>query len=285
VIQTAPTRRSAFVRILVFAVLFEVAVLLLYPLLSRFEHLIGVVMTQFAAAVLISMALLRLYDRGNLTDSGLSWSPASLRHAALGLVGGLGAAFLALGVPLLAGGATLVESNGETPSAGAFFFVTVLLVFGAFGEELLFRGYAFQLALAAFGQWASILPMAVLFGWAHSNNPGAGNLALFNTAAWGAVLGWAVVRTGDLWLAIALHLGWNWALLLFGVNLSGLELRVVSHSMQWKLDEVWTGGGYGPEAGLLCTAALVAVTAFLWWAPIVKQPLPVADRLPAGHPE
>jgi hypothetical protein len=130
----------------------------------------------------------------------------------------------------------------------------------------------------AFGTWATVLPMGILFGLAHAFNESVSQLGVANTVAWGVLLGYAVLRSGDLWLAIGIHFGWNWMLPLFGVNLSGFRIRVTSYTLQWKIGEMWSGGDYGPEAGLLCTAVLGAMIAFLWWAPIVKQSLPLVER-------
>ena len=81
---------------------------------------------------------------------------------------------------------------------------------------MLFRGYAFQYLIGKMGPFATILPFGVLFGIVHGNNPNLTWLGLLNTAAWGVLLGFAFLRSGDLWLPIGLHFGWNWALPLFG---------------------------------------------------------------------
>ena len=56
---------------------------------------------------------------------------------------------------------------------------------------MLFRGYGFQVLVKGIGPFATILPVAVLFGLAHSQNLNFGPLALFNTILWGVVLGYA----------------------------------------------------------------------------------------------
>jgi hypothetical protein len=132
--------------------------------------------------------------------------------------------------------------------------------------------------VGTFGTWATVLPMGVLFGLAHSTNEHVRPLALFNTMAWGVLLGYSVLRSGDLWLAIGLHFGWNWTLPLFGVNLSGFNIRVTNYSMTWTAGELWSGGAYGPEGGILCTLVLGALIIFLWKAPILQQNLPLIQR-------
>ena len=102
-------------------------------------------------------------------------------------------------------------------------------------------------------------------------NLNASHLSLFNTFAMGALLGYAFLRSHDLWLPIGLHFGWNWTLPMVGVNLSGFTMGMTGYSMHWKVAEIWSGGEYGPEAGVL-TTLIVPVLAFaLWRAPVRRQ--------------
>ncbi len=235
-------------------------------------YLVAAALSVFAAAAIANAITLRIYERGLLADIGFHWNRASRRNLLLGLAGGAGAAGLMLGMPLLAGLAELRPDPEYPASLASFAFVSVVLLFGATGEELLFRGYGFQVLLKALGPYATILPAGVLFGFAHSANQNAGQLGLINTAAWGVLLGLAVYRSGDLWLAIGLHFGWNWMLPVFGVNLSGFTMKITGYAMHWKVGELWSGGAYGPEGGLFTSAAVLLVGYFLWKAPILRQP-------------
>jgi hypothetical protein len=239
-------------------------------------YLLASVFSVFGAAVMANALAVRTYEHGRLTDVGFAWNAAARCNLGLGLGGGIGGAVLVLGVPLVAGAAEL----SRTPSGGAsVLFVFVLLLFGAAGEEMLFHGYGFQVLLAVLGPWATILPTSVLFAWAHSSNLSASPLALANTAAWGALLGWAFWRSGDLWLPIGLHVGWNWMLPLAGANLSGFTINVTGYAIRWKLPPLWSGGAYGPEGGLLTSAVLVVLFFCLWKAPVRRQrPLLLAAR-------
>jgi CAAX protease family protein len=77
--------------------------------------------------------------------------------------------------------------------------------------------------------------------------------------AWGILLGYAVWRTGALWLAIGLHFGWNVALPLLGSNLSGFTMGVTGYTLEWNVGVLWSGGGYGVEGSLLTTGIVVAL--------------------------
>jgi len=225
----------------------------------------------FAAAAVANAIALRIYERGQLADIGLNWTAASRRNLLLGVAGGLGAALVVLVGPILARAADLEPIPDQRLHWPSVLYVSLVLLFGAVGEEMLFRGYAFQVLVHAIGPFATILPMGVVFGLAHSLNQNFTALALLNTILWGVVLGYAFIRSGDLWLPIGLHFGWNWTLPLFGANLSGFTMDVTGYALQWKIGALWSGGAYGPEGGLLTSAIVLALLFFLHRAPIQQQ--------------
>jgi len=267
------TAAGVALRVVVY-VLFAVGGMIVFAqLLAAFSsYLIAGALSVFLAAVIANALSMRIFERGSLADIGLGWNPASARNLLIGLAGGSGAACIVLVLPLV----TRIAELEAVPDANShwrtFLFVAVVLVFGAAGEEMLFRGYGFQVLLDKLGAFATILPVAVLFAVGHSSNLNVSPLGLFNTMLWGVLLGVSFLRSGDLWLPIGLHLGWNWALPLFGVNLSGFTIRVTGYVMRWKVGPVWSGGDYGPEGGLICTAILLALGVYLWKTPIRRQP-------------
>jgi membrane protease YdiL (CAAX protease family) len=184
-------------------------------------------------------------------------------------------AALLVTVPGLLVGAAHFVPNPEAPlDFGSMFFVAVVLLFGAIGEELLFHGYGFQVLVRALGPFATILPTGFLFALAHSSNQNFGGFLgwpLLNTGLWGVVLGYAVVRAGDLWLPIGLHFGWNVVLPFFGVNLSGFKMGVTGYALKWTAGDLWSGGEYGPEASVLTTVVTILLIVYLAKAPVMRQ--------------
>lgn len=226
--------------------------------------LLASALSVFLAAALATAAALRIFERGRLEDVGLAW-PNAQRHLITGTVAGLLAGLAAAALPVLFGLASWVRTAEPEMAAGVgkFVFVTLLLWIGAAGEELMFRGYPFQILVRRFGPGWVIPPFAVLFALAHFDNPQSSWAAVANTALWGVVLGLAYWRSRDLWLPVGLHFGWNWALPLAGVNLSGFKMGLTGHALQWKAGPLWSGGEYGIEAGLPTTAAAVLLLAWL----------------------
>jgi uncharacterized protein len=231
----------------------------------------------FLAAALASWFVVRVFERGRLEDIGMGWSPASLRHLGLGFMGGFGAALAVILIPVAAGLAEFVRSPDPANSfgAGKFAMVSTVLLFGVVGEEMMFRGYAFQVLLKRCGPWIIIPSFALLFAGAHLGNMHSDWLGMGNTALWGLLLGYAFYRSGDLWLPIGLHFGWNWALPLFGVNLSGFTMGLTGLTLRWNAAPQLSGGDYGPEASIFTTVAAASLGVLIWKARIERQEAPL----------
>jgi hypothetical protein len=256
-----PDKQGLILRVGLY-ILFAWIGLLLFP--AMMLPLGGIVVTStlstFAAAAVANAVVVRIYERGRLADVGLGGTPSSGREFLTGAAAGVTAVVCVVVVPL----ALRMADFQRTPAVvehpwAAFAFSGVAIFFGAMGEELLFRGYAFQLLIRSLGPFATILPTSVIFGLMHSWNPNATALGIVNTVAWGILLGYAVWRTKALWLPIGLHFGWNVALPLLGSNLSGFTMGVTGYTLQWNVGVLWSGGGYGVEGSLLTTGIVVAL--------------------------
>jgi membrane protease YdiL (CAAX protease family) len=278
VIRLDPKTLTVVLKVGVFAFLAIVGLWLFSNVLLVFGYLVASTLGGFAAAAAANALAMRIWEHGNLMGVGFPWNSASMRNLLLGLAGGIGSALIVLLGPVVEGAAQLARAPGQGDWRNAV-FVLSLLVFGAIGEEMLFHGYAFQILMGALGPFATILPISVLFALAHGENLNVTPLALVNTGLWGVVFGFAFWRSGDLWLPIGLHLGWNWMLPLFGVNLSGFTISVTGYTMRWRPGQEWLGGGaYGPEASPLTTAVLVVLFLWLMWKAPVRQQTPFLLR-------
>ena len=257
-------------------VAFDFAAGLALDRLLSWGGVVGSTAAALIAALFANWLALRIYERRTLAAVGLMVNRAAARNLAMGIVGGLAAASLVLSPPLLVGAAHFAPV-AEPPTAGTLPFVTLALAAGSGAEEMLFRGYGFQILMAAAGPFAAIVPVGVLFALMHTGNPNAVWFGIVNTAGFGILFGYAYFRTRDLWLPIGLHFGWNFTLPLFGVNVSGLRMVVTGHQMVWTAGVWWSGGAYGPEASVLTSAVLVLLFVALVKAPVRRQFSPLTD--------
>jgi len=242
--------------------------------------LLSAALGMFIPAILASTFVVRIYERGRLEDIGMGWGPASLRQFWAGTAASAVAALLVIGSAWLTGMASFqkVADPQAAFDLGQLIFVGVLLLFGAVGEELMFRGYAFQLLAGSFGRWPVIFTFGILFAMAHLANLGSWWLGTFNTGLWGVLLGFAMWRSGALWLPIGLHFGWNFVLPLAGARLSGFTLGLTGYELKWKTAVWLSGGEYGPEGSVLTTVACALLMLWLWRGRIEHQPSLLLDR-------
>ncbi|GHO93901.1 hypothetical protein KSF_039490 [Reticulibacter mediterranei] len=140
----------------------------------------------------------------------------------------------------------------------------LILIGGAVQEEFVFRGIIFRKLESSFGSWIAIAVSAILFGILHLLSPTAtlvGAIALVISA--GVLFAAIYILTRSLWWAIGVHLGWNFFEgPVFGVQVSG---HVIPGFFSSAITgpEIWTGGSFGPEAGLAAIFIVGAVAFYL----------------------
>lgn len=265
----APTR--AILEILLFGVLFYVVSVLLTAFYELLPNLLLVsALSVFLGSLAATAVVLRMFHPGrSLLSTGFHWNHRARANLFLGLALGALAGVAVTAMPVLLG-KTSWEPSATPFALDALVVFVVLILFGAIGEEVLFRGFVFQRMEETFGPVVGVAVTGLLFAWAHSGNLSVTWLAIGNTLLWGIVFGVARLRSRDLWLPIGMHAGWNWALPLLGVELSGFTLEVTGIRLRTE-DTFWAGGAYGPEAGIFCTLAMPLMLIILWRARHVRS--------------
>lgn len=212
-----------------------------------------------AAAIVAGGVLIRRLDHRPAGALGLAWTSRTVWEIGAGLALGAMALGVAAALMLLVGGLRYTAQPGDAMGwAAAIGSGFGGLALPALAEELIFRGYPFQVLVQAAGGIAATLVASTLFAAAHAANPNVDVFALVNIFLAGVLLSVAYLRTRSLWFATAVHLGWNGAMAaVFDLPVSGLELfdtplyEPVIAGPRW-----FTGGVFGPEAGLVGTIAL-----------------------------
>jgi len=165
------------------------------------------------------------------------------------------------------------ETASQATVWGTVFLYFVLFVIVGYEEELWMRGYWFQNledGLNVF--WAFVISSSI-FALLHLGNPGANLMSTLGIFLAGFFLGYAYLRTRTLWLAVGLHIGWNFFLSpVFGFPVSGLETEGLMRIIMTG-PELWTGGDFGPEAGLMVIPILLLGTALVWRYSQRRQPV------------
>jgi membrane protease YdiL (CAAX protease family) len=220
------------------------------------------------AALVVGWLLLGVVEKRPLGDLGFRPQRQAWREIVFGLAIPC-AALLLVCLPLMGLGAWKYRADDGTWTGwlSGCAQLLVLLIVPAAGEEALFRGYPFQKLVELVGPVIATFGASALFAVAHRNNPGIGVFALINIFLAGVMLSVAYLRTGSLWFASAVHLGWNWQMGgPLDLPISGLELFDAPLYEPSDLGPAWlTGSGFGPEGGVAGLFALVLVTAGVWW--------------------
>ena len=131
-------------------------------------------------------------------------------------------------------------------------------------EELWFRGYLLQNMRDGLGLGRAVAISLVLYGAIHMANPGASLLSGVLIALIGVIRVYGWISTGQLWLSMGMHAGWNFFQgPVFGYGVSGTSSdSLIRHELT---GPSWiTGGAFGPEAGLAVVPVLVAAFAAMW---------------------
>jgi membrane protease YdiL (CAAX protease family) len=135
-------------------------------------------------------------------------------------------------------------------------FIVVFILVG-WNEELLSRGYHLQTIANGINLFWGVVISSAVFGLLHLGNPGATWVSTAGIFFAGVYLSYAYIRTKQLWLPIGLHIGWNFFEgVVFGFPVSGLEIYALAR-IKVTGPELWTGGVFGPEAGLIVLPSLI----------------------------
>jgi uncharacterized protein len=269
-------RLRGLFRLAIFGLLVALALLAVGFVVSLFGrgtvHVAALAFGLQALCVLaIALGCARWIDRRPAASLGLGARPGYLGDLGFGVaLGGICMGSIAafegtLGwaryAPRHAGWEALLTA---APAVGSTFtiFVAVALV-----EEVAFRGYPFpnlrellprrlrpDLAVVFV-----VVASSIVFGLAHAENPAASPVAVAHVAFGGVFLAMGLVVQGDLAIPIGAHLGWNLFQNLLGMQVSGQTWLAEGALLRREVlgPAVWTGGEFGPEAGLEGLLAMV----------------------------
>ncbi|HZD95079.1 MAG TPA: type II CAAX endopeptidase family protein, partial [Candidatus Sulfotelmatobacter sp.] len=117
---------------------------------------------------------------------------------------------------------SLSPLNGQIFAWGLLWLFVFLFV-GLF-EEYFFRGYALHTLAEGIGFWPASIILAMAFARVHMGNGGETRIGILATAFFALFAATTLWRTGNLWLAVGAHAGWDWGQsFFFGVNDSGFQ--------------------------------------------------------------
>jgi CAAX protease family protein len=128
-------------------------------------------------------------------------------------------------------------------------------------EEVLFRGWLLPVIGARYRPWIGVSVSSLIFSLAHSGSPGITPLGFLNLFLFGAFAAVYALAEDGLWGICAWHAVWNWAMGdLLGFATDGTPHSGLLSSIRADGPGIITGGAFGLEGGLACTAVfLIAI--------------------------
>jgi len=235
-----------------------------------------ITLTTLAIAFLSCSFAARRLDKRPFQNYGFRFSRRWWMDLGFGLFLG---AFLMLCIFLAERSAGWVQATSRPLDGWAWLVIlSNLIVYIAVGitEELFSRGYQIRnmsetlnirrrhprLAIMI-----AYLVTSSLFGLLHFANPNSSPTSNLLLMAAGVLMGLGYVLTGELGLSIGLHITWNFFQgIVFGFPVSGNINSVSIIQIQQGGPSLWTGGAFGPEAGLVGLAAvIVGMLLILGW--------------------
>jgi membrane protease YdiL (CAAX protease family) len=164
-------------------------------------------------------------------------------------------------------GTVVTNTAGVSLGLGFGFSLVKVLCVGTY-EEFLSRGYHLRNLTDGLGLPGALVGSSAIFALLHLTNENSSvvsTLGLFINALFFAS---AVIATGRLTTAIGAHIGWNLCEgAVLGLPVSGDKEPASLIGLQQGGPALWTGGPFGPEAGLLgILASILGIGLMAAWA-------------------
>lgn len=221
----------------------------------------------FACALLVT-SLFAFYERRRIDSYGMPMARALKASTWEGfLVGVIQPAIIA--IAMYAYGAMQIRglalSGSAIPLSAVAWLGTCILI--GTSEEFIFRGYFLQTLWKAMGFWPASAVVAVIFAGVHYLlKPGENFWDIIALLSFSLLCCYSVLRTGNLWFAVGLHVAYDFMQLFVigtangGSIPAGRLLDATFNGPAWL-----TGGPLGTEASWLAVPIDLLAFAYVWW--------------------
>jgi membrane protease YdiL (CAAX protease family) len=242
----------------------------------------------FLVPFFLATGIMAKTERRSFADYGLPWRRAFCAQFWQGAAIALVSITIFLFVLQLAGFfsfGSLALHGADIWKYGIGWSVTFFLA--ALSEDFLYRGYLLFTLTTGIGFWPAAVVTSLIMGGMHFLNPGGHGLGPFVTFLYCMVTCLIVRRTGDLWMALGIHAGWDFgAIFFYGIVSGGQTGQGHLFNSSFHGPDWITGGQYGVE-GSWPNVALIVIWGifFSLWLRGVKYPNPAALQRPqVGSP-
>jgi membrane protease YdiL (CAAX protease family) len=161
--------------------------------------------------IMIAAAVMARIERRKISDYGLPLRLALRKNFWLGtLLGFLSISGALLAILALHGfRITGLAIHGTTILTATLAWTGACVAIGLC-EESVFRGYPLFTLTTGIGFWPAAILLSALFGLAHVFNPGETPTGVLTVVLVGLLSCFFVRRSGDLWIPVGFHAGFDW---------------------------------------------------------------------------
>ena len=215
------------------------------------------------ASVISLWICIRGFERRSFQSYGLSHHQGGGRQLLFGLLLGLGALALMLGIGLATGLCRIALSPDRLKLYTVVLGFLPAAVLVSIVEELVFRGFILQQLLAS-SRTVAVIASSALYSVVHLKEPmfdlGTA-LQLGGLFLLGAVLSLAYLRTGQLYLSMGLH-----AALAYGARVNKLVIGFTDLSPSWLVGTSRLINGLASWVMLLGIGGVI-----VWWSRVSNE--------------
>lgn len=244
---------------------FIVSGLIFYPIISKFFEVNEVwfsfysLFVSFGFVIIFVWIWVRFFEERSFITLGFNLNGALKKYLKGFFVGAL-MLIIVIGLMSIIGNVEILD-NSEPFGINGLGIISLLLlgymVQGA-AEEIIARGWQFQVIGARYKPWLGAVISSVIFALLHGFNSGINLLALINLALFAFLLIFMILHDKSIWSACGWHTAWNWTMEnVFGLKVSGTEGIVSVFKFKTEGPTIITGGDFGPEASILTSIVLI----------------------------
>jgi len=238
---------------------------LIYQFISKFVHFsrelrefynLGI---SFAFVILLVWLWVRFFEKRSFKTLGFSRKGA-LKEYIVGFFSGFIMLSIVIGLMTIIG--TVGFQANPKPFSLDFVGVMFLLLIGyvvqGASEEILARGWQFQVIGARYKPWLGAVISSVMFAFLHGLNTGVSVIAIINLILFAFLLIFFILYYRNIWAACGWHTAWNWSMEnIYGLKVSGTDGGESILNLSANGANYLTGGDFGPEGSILTTFVLV----------------------------
>ena len=222
-----------------------------------------------ASILVIILILLKLFNK-NFKEIGLVSIKGSWREFLWGsAIGAISMTFIFFCL-LISNHATLKNSLLQPNFTTNALWGIILYIIVSLNEEIMCRGYIQTTLYQMRRPYLAAVISSGIFAFLHLGNPNVKILGIVNIFFVGLLLSYMYIRTKNLWMPIGYHLTWNYFQgNIFGFPVSGTTQSLGIYNIDTIKENIITGGGFGPEAGIL--ASIVIIISFVVTKGVTKK--------------